>query len=223
MNIDSLARLLQLASPSLPVGGYAYSQGLEWAIDADWVCTVEQCHKWIEEAVKYNLCLTELPILSRMFDACEANDLEAMAKWSEWVLASRESKERFQEDQWLASAYRKVMVAIDVPLGSLENLPEQHSYLCYIAIAASHFSIEKEALLGAYLWQFIENQALGAMKMIPLGQTDGLKMAHQLSANIGAWVQRGLSVREEDIGASLPGWIMASMLHETQYSRLYRS
>lgn len=78
----ALLRLLQLASPGLPVGGFTYSQGLEWAVEAGWVKGVDGFAAWQREQVEDTLACLDWPVLARLYHACQAEDAEAFSHWS---------------------------------------------------------------------------------------------------------------------------------------------
>ena len=196
----NLARLLQLASPTLPVGAYSYSGGLEAAIEAGTVKDAASAEAWIRDVMEFSLARMELPILKRMLEGEDLNEV---------FLASRETAELRAESVQMGFSLKKLLV----DLGAGEVPLEEPSFPAAFAFAARHWKIEPDAALEGYLWAWLENQVMAAVKAIPLGQTEGQKMLLSLS--------RMPELKDE--GNFAPGLAMLSAKHETQYSRLFRS
>ena len=108
-------------------------------------------------------------------------------------------------------------------LGLGEVPVQEPSYPAAFAYAATKWRIEPEAALQAYLWAWVENQVMAAVKAIPLGQTDGQRILLSLGNGLQDLSRQVLSVKDEDIGSFAPGLALLSARHETQYSRLFRS
>lgn len=220
---ERLLRLLQLASPSLPVGAYAYSQGLEWAVEAGWVSDPGTLKQWLEVLVAGTLAQVDIPILIRLHHACSRDDSEAMEHWSGLLVATRETAELRAEEHQRGRAMATLLAGLGVaPAGHWRSYLErcQVAGFTYAAVAWG-ISLHETAL--GYAWAWLEGQVLAAVKLIPLGQTDGQRVLQGLLSRLGAAVETGLAVADEDIGASNPALAIASSLHETQYTRLFRS
>lgn len=93
-----LLRLLQLVSPSLPIGGFAYSQGIEWAVEAGWIRSAEQLQAWLLDQLGNPMADLDLPLLIRLYDAARVRDRAAMVRWIDWLLAARETSELRAEE-----------------------------------------------------------------------------------------------------------------------------
>jgi urease accessory protein len=199
----NLARLLQLASPTLPVGAYSYSGGLEAAIEAGIVRDAQTAEAWIRDVLEFSVARMELPILKRMLEGEDLNEV---------FLASRETAELRAESAQMGFSLKKLLT----DLGAGEMPLEEPSFPAAFAFAARHWKIGPEAALQAYAWAWLENQVMAAVKAIPLGQTEGQKILLKL----GNLIEK---IKTEDIGNFAPGLAMLSMKHETQYSRLFRS
>ncbi len=111
----SVLRLWQLISPALPVGAYAYSQGLEYAIDNQWVNNKEEVEQWVKGQVKHSLSHMDIPVLKRMYSAWQAKDNEQVREWSEFLIAARESSELVAEDLHLGRALATLLHELEVP------------------------------------------------------------------------------------------------------------
>lgn len=220
---QALLRLMQLISPTLPVGAFSYSQGLEWAVECQWVHDVDSTKKWLRGLMHDNFEMLEIPILARMYHACEQNNEQALNDWNNYFLASRETSELRMEERNRARALTTLLKSLDMEQAHVWELTLQQCQLAPFALAASCWQINiSDAALG-YTWSWLENQVTAAIKLVPLGQTDGQRIQLELSDDISKTVINGLSVKDEDIGASAPAQALASSLHETQYTRLFRS
>jgi urease accessory protein len=218
-----LVRLLHLASPALPVGAYSYSQGLEAAIESREVHDAASAAAWIGDVMALSVASCEVPLVARLQAAWTAADLAAAARWNEEMLATRETSELRAETVQMGYSLRRLLRSLwgeaAAPLESFEEL----SYPAAFAFACAHWRIEPDAAAAAYLWSWLENQVLAAVKSVPLGQTDGQAMLVSLGAGIEAHVARGVARSDDEIENFAPGLALASARHETQYSRLFRS
>jgi len=203
----SLVRLLQLASPTLPVGAYSYSQGLEAAVEAGVVHDAASAEAWIADALEFSLGRFEAPLLWRMLQGEALNDL---------FLAGRETAELRAETLQMGHSLAKLMS--ELGLGSVPL--EEPAYPTVYAFAAARLALDREEALLAYLWSWLENQVMAAVKAVPLGQTAAQKILLSLGGRLEAIADAAPSV---SLGNFAPGLAMLSTLHETQYSRLFRS
>lgn len=214
----ALMRLLQLSSVSLPVGGYAFSQGMEYAIDAGWVRNAEQVESWLQLQLLQGVARTDLPLLRlAMQDDAEAhwqtlNDLS---------LACRETRELRLTDSAMGEALRRVLrnLGIEVP----DVLQQEVSFIVLFAFAAKHWGLAFDATALGLGWSWLENQVAAATKLVPLGQTQAQQLLNDLQPLLPQAIEIAKSVEEDFIGAGLPALAIASSRHETQYSRLFRS
>ena len=226
MNQLAMLRLFNLISPALPVGAFAYSQGLEWAIEEGQVNSPEKIADWITHVLSLNLSHTDIPVLARLVQAIEQKDAENLLYWNAWSLASRETQELLDEDRQVAAAMMKVLQQHGLALPDWCTNGTQETRPCLIltwALAATSWGIDLPSTAAGYCWSWAENQITVAGKTLPLGQTQAQKILSELMPHIERSVQLGLSLSDKDLGHSLPGWVMACAKHETQYSRLFRS
>ena len=209
----SLAKLLQLASPTLPVGAYSYSGGLEAAIEAGVVKDASTAGQWIGDVLEHSVARMEAPIVLALLSSGDFSQL------NEKFLASRETAELRAETVQMGYSLNRLLK----DLGVGEVPVEEPSFPAAFAFAARHWRIEPEAALQAYLWAWIENQVMAAVKAVPLGQTDGQKMLLSLGDLLPAVTEKAKALGEDELGNFAPGLAMHSSRHETQYSRLFRS
>jgi urease accessory protein len=225
-NIASLARLLQLASPTLPIGAYSYSQGLEWAVEAGIVHDAATAGEWIGDLLELSLATGEAAVLARLITAQVAGDSAAFTAWNTWFRASRETRELRAETEQMGAS----LVSVARDLRWLDADATELVALCVpitlpgaFALAARRVELPADAVIAAYLWSWLDNQVLAAIKTIPLGQVAGQRLLGELGERIAHAVERAQIVPDEDVASFTPGLALASARHETQYSRLFRS
>jgi urease accessory protein len=207
-------RLLQLASPALPVGAYSYSGGLEAAVEAGIVRDAASAQQWIWDVLEFSMKTMEAPILYRAMTRPEDNKY-----WNELFLASRETAELRAETVQMGFSLDKLLPDLGVDKVGMEEV----SFPVAFAQAAVSWKIAPDAALTAYLWSWIENQVMAAIKAVPLGQTAGQKMLLHLGSRIEETVGQASAIQDDELGNFAPGLAVLSSHHETQYSRLFRS
>ncbi len=215
--------LLRLVSPSLPVGAYAGSEGLEYAVEAGWLPGEVEVLAWLRGRLRHSLTRLDLPLLVRFHRAWQANDREALARWSDFLSASRETEELATHDRSLGRALARLLA--DLGVARANELVESPgvSYTAAFALAADAWSIPLEAAAEGYLFAWVESQVAAAIKLVPLGQTQGQRILGSLMPEIPERAAWGCGLADEDIGFSEPGLSIASALHASQYARLFRS
>ncbi len=218
----ALLRLFHLVSPALPVGAYAYSQGLEYANHAGWVCDEVTTLNWLLGIARFGVGTLDLPVLQRLTEAWTADDVESVRRWNAHLYASRETLELRAEDVHLGRSLARVLVELGLPEA---RAWQQRSpvYATMFSLAGARWQIDCGDVLRGYLWSWCENQVLAAIKLVPLGQSAGQRLLHRLSGEIPAIVDQAQQIADGDIGVSTVSQALASARHETQYSRLFRS
>lgn len=218
-----LLRLLHLVSPSLPIGSFTYSQGIEWAVEAGWIKTADDLESWLESLLHTGMTYLDLPILQRLYTAVEQQDREVLHYWIDYLNASRETAELLQEEKNRGRALTDLLIALEIPQAAhWKPLLAQNQSAAFV-LAAVHWQIPLQQAAYGYVWSWLENLVLAAVKIIPLGQTQGQKVLHRMSPLLPGIVHTALTVSDEEIGASSPALAIASSRHETQYTRLFRS
>lgn len=218
-----LLRLLQLVSPSLPVGGYTYSQGIEWAVESGWIRDAGDLDAWLSDLLQGALVQVDLPLLLRLQAAARAGDLAALGDWTDLLLACRETTELRAEESNRGRALADLLVALGLP-GARDLRPLLgRSQAEGFAYAAATWGIEPGLAATGYAWSWIEGLVISAVKIVPLGQTQGQQVLLRLASEIPSALKRAQSIDDDAIGASNPALAIASSRHETQYTRLFRS
>ena len=220
----ALLRLLQLASPSLPVGAYSYSEGLEFAVEQRSVTDEKTLKSWLGDALHHGGVRVEAAVLVRVYDARIADDEDAVRHWNAWLTAARESEEIRLQNHEMGRALLKLLAEFDPPPKAIASLlAGQCNFAVAFAIAAAHWRIAREPAVIGYLQTWTANMVGAGVKLIPLGQTAGQRLLWELEIAIDKAAHDATSIADDDLAVSNWGQALASMRHETQYSRLFRS
>ncbi len=222
-NDSSLLKLMRLTSPSLPIGGYSYSQGLEFAVSSGWVHDGPSALDWIQSLLKHSLMNLDLPVFVRLYASWKEDNIEEVNYWNNFLIASRDSFELQKEDRQMGKALARLLVDLGLDEAKLFLRAPYGCFLTLFSLAAIRWDISLDDAANGFLWMWAENKVLCAMKLIPLGQTDGQKILSAIIDTISQVIDHGLALADEDIGYTAPGQGIASALHETQYTRLFRS
>lgn len=219
----SLLRLMNLMSPTLPIGGFTYSQGIEQAIESDWITDIYNAQQWLENQLSFGLIYTDLPILIRLYDSISIVDKDQVQKWSDILLACRETKELRQEEVNRGRSLTKIIKNLESSAVSGWEEITNTNHLSGYALIGNVWQIPIDELLLGYSWSWLENQVSAIVKIIPLGQTDGQQLLNKLVRKVPEAISKSKEVSIKDIGISQPAFAIASSLHETQYTRIFRS
>jgi urease accessory protein len=226
-------RLLQLASSTLPVGAYTYSEGLEFLTEAGQINSAELLQDWIAQELTYGAIRFESGIMLRAYQSVLRNDETQLLAWNAWWSAARETEELRLQSWQMGRSLLQLFLSLEEPSATtgidktwtaLQTLLAQE---CNFAIAFGSVSavwqIEPiDALLG-YLQSWATNLIAAGIKLIPLGQTAGQQMLLNLQPTIERAAQQIEQLPDEALESCGWGLSLASMAHETQYSRLFRS
>jgi len=219
----SLMRLMQLTSPSLPVGAFAYSQGLESAVEIGLLKDRESTRLWIKNIMVQGLARLDVPLFYRLYAAWLADDEVKLQLLNAQIFAQRETSELQAEDAHMGGALSRLLSDLDITGAVLWARTEQVSFTTMFALAAVRWEIDINQAATGLLWSWLENQVAAAIKLVPLGQTDGQRLIGQLLEEIPALLVEAQQLSDNEIGSCLPMLAILSAQHETQYSRLFRS
>lgn len=222
----SLVRLLQLASPLLPIGAYSYSQGLEWVVAEGTVHDAATVGDWIGDALELVVAPGEAAVTWRLLVAAQGEDWSQLTEWNDWFRASRETAElRAETEQTGASLLRLAgdLELLDTPAQLAAKTLAPVTLPAAYALFARGFGVAAEAALTAYVWSWLENQVLAAIKTVPLGQVAGQRLLVDLGARMPGAIAIAMAIPDCEVSSFAPGLAIASSRHETQYSRLFRS
>ncbi len=218
-----LLRLCQLVSPAAPVGAFNFSQGLEYAESAGWVRDADGAHDWIAGIARHAIGTLDLPLLLRMHVAWSHDEETAVRTLSRRLIAGRDSAELRAEDRHMGRALAKLLLEIGIPAAATWRDRDEASYAALFALAAVRGGVDARSTALGYLWAWSENQVIAAVKLLPLGQSAGQRVLDRLLREMPDIVAAAERLPDEDIGVASPAQGLASALHETQYTRLFRS
>ncbi|MEM8844781.1 MAG: urease accessory protein UreF [Pseudomonadota bacterium] len=217
----ALLQLLRVCSPTLPIGAYAYSQGLESACELEYVNSEISLYTWINGLLSHSMQYLDIPIFSRLYDAHKDHNNKDIEYWNNYILASRETNELLLEDTQMGRALTKLLEKLEINNFKVDK--NHCSLITAFSLACVGWNITKQDALQGFIWAWCENQVSIGVKLIPLGQTSGQLVLSKLIPDINIVIKNGLTLENDNIGSSCPGAIIASMQHEDQYTRLFRS
>lgn len=226
MESTALLHLLQLASPSLPIGAYSYSQGLEAALEKGLVRDEASARKWIVDILHHVVARFEAPILWRLLRAFDTRDGAEVAAWTERFIAARDTAEFRAETIQMGYSLTRLVAELNVSdaqlLALLQAQPEVPlpTALAYAAVA---LDVPHDAALLGMLFSWAENQVIACVKSVPLGQVSGQRLLLSLRPELEKAARQAQVLEDEQLSNWSPGLSLLSMQHEVQYSRLYRS
>jgi urease accessory protein len=223
-NPTALLRLLQLASPTLPIGAYSYSEGLESLAATGQLTSAAELHDWIIQQLKYGTIRMDGAVLLRAYAGVQGRDWDAVIQWNQWLTATRETAELRQSSQQMGQALLKLLgdlLPLPLPWPVTELTPCNGAIA--VALAAWQWQIDPQTALLGYLQSWATNLISAGVKVIPLGQTAGQRLLWGLDAHLDQARQQISQLEDRDLDSCGWGLALASMAHETQYSRLFRS
>jgi urease accessory protein len=218
-----LLRLLQLSSSLCPIGAFAFSQGLEQAVERGWVADEGALSEWLLGLGRHALARLDLPLLLRAHAAWQSDDVAQASSIAERLLANREARELWEQERDLGSALCAVLENLGVPRAADFRRSTRPSYVVAYALGAAHFGIPAELAALGYAFAWSEQQANAAARLVPLGHMATQRVLSQVLVDVPDWVLCASRLRDEEIGSLVPGLAMAAAWHETQYTRLFRS
>ena len=214
--------LLRLVSPSLPVGAFSYSRGLEYAAEAGWVHDEATAREWIHGTLENTFAVLDGALFWRMSEALAKDDADGFVSADAWLAAGRESRELQLEDRRMGEALLRLLADLDVPRAQA-YLGQPLTYPAAFAIAAHHWNVTPAAALKGLMWTIVEGQVAAAMRLVRLGHTAGQRILIDAVPVIERAVSTARSLEDDEIGNVSVALAMASAWHETQYSRIFRS
>ena len=221
---SNLLCLLQLASPALPVGAYSYSEGLETLVENNIINNQECLLHWLEAELRYGAIRLEAAVMLRAYNCVKRGDLEALSRWNMWLSAVRETEElrnsSLQMGRSLIQLFGKLQPQIKPLADAVGN---SCNYAIAFGIAAAYWDINIQAAVLGYLHSWLSNLIAAGVKLIPLGQTAGQQLLLNLQPLISDATAQILALEDDNLSCCSWGLSLASMAHETQYTRLFRS
>jgi urease accessory protein len=211
---QQLLHLLAFMSPAFPVGSFAYSHGLERAIDDGTVTSADEVREWIASLLVHGNGWNDAVLFSQAYDASDKVRLEI----DELALALAASRERALETSDLGQSFANAVATF-----STSEAMNFKTYPVAVAAACQKTCIDKRTGLLGYLQAFSSNLIAVAVRLVPMGQSKGLEVMRDLMPVVSKTAERALAASLDDLGSSTLLSDIAAMKHETQYSRVFRS
>lgn len=223
MHSTALLRLFQLSSAALPIGAFAYSQGLEAAVALGDVKCRDTAARWVGGVLERSLFSLDVPVLARLYRALVSGDAAALRRWNDYLFAARGSAELRAEERQVGSALARLLSKEGVEAATSWQSEPRVTLATGFALAGVAWSAPLPQTALAYTFAWAEAQVGAATRLIPLGQSDAQRVLSGLIERASAGVERSLARSDDELGSSTPGQLLLSALHESQYSRLFRS
>jgi len=208
---SKLITVMQWLSPAFPIGGFAYSHGLEWAIDKGYVSNREELKKWISDLLEYGSLKNDAILIKLVLQGSDPKEINEIA------IALCPANERLSETQLQGGAFCKIMREV----WSLEI--DELTLPIALALAAKNESIDQNLVVPAYLHSFCSNLISVAMRLIPIGQTDGQKTLRELSPLISDSVRAVAKSDKDDLGSACFLSDVSAMQHEYLQPRVFKT
>ncbi len=225
-DVPALYRLMSWLSPAYPVGAFSYSSGIEWAVEAGDITDAETLQRWLAAVLNQGGGFCDAVFFVHAHRAAAGDDEAALRAVAELAAAFAPSKERFLETTaqgraffdatraaWPCAAFERLLAVWDGPV----------AYPVAVGVSTAGHGIALEPALAAFLHAAAANLISAGVRLIPLGQSDGLRVLAALEPVLAAAAIRALAYPLDAVGGAAFRADIASMRHETQYTRLFRS
>ncbi|MEB3355196.1 MAG: urease accessory protein UreF [Synechococcales bacterium] len=223
-NTQALLRLLQLASPALPVGAYSYSEGLETLTQRGDLTTAADLQHWLTQELRWGMIRLDGACLLRAQRAAAGQDIATVQYWNQWLSAVRDSEEmRSQSWQMGQSLVRLITQLHPEQSARFQACGLPCNFAIAFALAAAHWQIEPQVALTGYLHSWLTNLVTVGVKLIPLGQTAGQQLLLDFYPQLEQAAAEIFALADDELMTCAWGAAIATMTHETLYSRLFRS
>ena len=222
----ALYRLMAWLSPSYPVGAFSYSSGIEWAVETGDIKDADTLRRWLAVVIGEGGALCDAVFFTHAHRSLADPDDRSLCAVAELAAAFAPSKERHLETTAQGAAFiEATRAAWACP--ALDRLAAAWTgsvaYPVAVGVAAAGHGIPLEPALHAFLHAVTANLISAGVRLVPLGQSDGQRVLAALEPVVEATARRALIMPLDDVGSAAMGADLASLLHETQYTRLFRS
>lgn len=222
---DALPLLVWL-SPAFPIGSFAYSHGIEWSVEVGDVVCAASLHDWITDLLEHGGPWADAVLLAHAYRASERDDDHGLTEVAELALALAPSRERRLETEQQGSAFLTA-IAAGWPWDGLDRvralLGEAVALPVAVGVVAAGHRLAAEPTIAGYLMALASNLVSAAVRLVPLGQTDGVRVTAALASLVRTTATRAARASLEDVGGCAFRSDIAAMRHETQTTRLFRS
>jgi urease accessory protein len=222
----ALYKLFAWLSPAYPVGAFSYSSGIEWAVEAGDVGDAVSLQDWIDFVLREGSGFCDATLFAHAWRAVTDEDDRRLADIAELAAGFAPSRERHLETTAQGRAFLDTTRAA-WPCAALERLSSvwegPTAYPVAVAVTSAGHGIDLPPALAAYLQALAANLVSAGVRLIPLGQLDGQRITAQLASAVASTAEAALVTSLDEIGSAAFRADIASMRHETQYTRLFRS
>lgn len=222
----SLLPLFAWLSPAFPVGGYAYSHALEWAVEAGDVIDEPTLLAWLQDLLLLGFARSDAILLSLVHEAATKDDTAALAELNALAVALAPSAElRLETCQQGRSFLDAVLASWPHPQLSrlAETLTGEVAYPVAVGLAAAAHGMARPDVIPAFLLALMQALVSAALRLAPIGQTAGLRVVSALTPRVSALAAEIPGLGVDDLGTATFRADLGSFRHETQYTRLFRS
>jgi len=222
----ALYRLMTWFSPSFPVGSFAYSSGIEWAVEAGSITNAATLRDWLATLLAHGSGFADAILAAHAYRAASACDRAALSDIAELAAALAPSKERQLETLAQGGAFVEIVRnawSCDRLIQVLDGWDQPVAYPVAVGLAGAAHGVPLAPLLHAFLHALVANWISAGVRLIPLGQTEGQQVLAALEPDVAAIARRALDASLDDLGSATFCADLASMNHEAQYTRLFRS
>ncbi len=231
MKVNSLISLLHIADPTLPIGGYSHSNGLETYVQKGLVNSTETAALFLNNMLSSSILHNDAAYVRLAYEAMKEKDsYERIVVLDEECSAMKSPREIREASHKLGTRLLKIFIEEGQKCDfltkfgdyvtkniSVGNYPVVYGALCYL------MKIPLEEAITAFYFSTATGMVTNAVKLVPLGQLEGQKILFEVKRNIPSWVEKTMNLEEDKIGLSNVGFDLRSMQHERLYSRLYMS
>lgn len=221
-----LLKLLQLSSSALPLGAYSYSEGLETAIEQQMIQDEKGLQHWLVQDLSHGAIRLEAALMVRGYHCWREGDLEGLKRWNQWGSAVKESAELREQSWQMGNTLMRLLQALDSDPNleaGMSAAGQPYNSAIAFGLAAAHWQIDESSAVLGYLHSWVTNLINAGVKLIPLGQTTGQQLLFTLHPTLETTAKTVLQLRDDELSSCSWGLGLASLQHETQYSRLFRS
>src|ERR1700742_2664004 len=222
----ALYRLMTWLSPAFPVGGFSYSSGIEWAVEAGDITDANSLKDWLAAVLTDGSGFCDGVFLAQAHRAVAADDDRALREVAELAAAFVPSRERQLETTTQGRAFIEIARAAWDCDGLSHAVSQCDGAIVYpvaVGIVAAAHAIPLEPALHAFLHALVSNWISAGSRLIPLGQTDSQRVLAALEETVAETAKRALAAGLDDLGSATFRADLAGLRHETQYTRLFRS
>jgi urease accessory protein len=228
MNADEAAlyRLMTWLSPSFPVGAFSYSSGIEWAVEAGDITDAASLRDWLAAMLGDGPGFCDAVFVAQAHRAASAQDEIALREIAELAAAFVPSRERQLETSTQGRAFIEIARsawACDGLDGMVAACGSGMVYPVAVGIVSAAHAVPLAPAMHAFLHAVVSNWISAGARLVPLGQTDSQRILASLEADVAATAKRALAASLDDLGSATFRADLASLRHETQYTRLFRS